>query len=326
MSKGVFVFICLLPTVFRPAVLRVAQQAKKVPRIGYLSGRLGVEAPEKVFQQGLRELGYIEGQSIIIEWRFARGKPDRLPEFAGELVRLKIDCIVTQGQRPTRAAKQATSTIPIVMANAGDPVRQGFVASLARPGGNITGLTSISVDLAGKRLELLKETFPKLWQVIVLLDAASPGNASYYRETEAAAGALGVKLQRREVRSPDDFESALRVEGKGRQEALIVRAAGLVNRHRARIINIAAKNRLPVMYTDPGFVLGGGLMSYSADLLDQYRRAAIYVDKILKGTKPADIPVEQPTKFELIINLKAAKQIGVTIPPNVLARADKVIK
>ncbi|MBI1993963.1 MAG: ABC transporter substrate-binding protein [Deltaproteobacteria bacterium] len=258
----------------------------------------------------MRELGYIEGQSIIIEWRFARGKPDRLPEFAGELVRLKIDCIVTQGQRPTRAAKQATSTIPIVMANAGDPVRQGFVASLARPGGNITGLTSISVDLAGKRLELLKETFPKLWQVIVLLDAASPGNASYYRETEAAAGALGVKLQRREVRSPDDFESALRVEGKGRQEALIVRAAGLVNRHRARIINIAAKNRLPVMYTDPGFVLGGGLMSYSADLLDQYRRAAIYVDKILKGTKPADIPVEQPTKFELIINLKTAKQRG----------------
>jgi putative tryptophan/tyrosine transport system substrate-binding protein len=303
-----------------------AQQTKKVPRIGYLSGRLGIESQEKAFQEGLRVLGYIEGQNLIMEWRFAKGKSERYPELAAELVRLKIDCMVTQGQRPTRAAKEATRTIPIVMANAGDPIQQGFIASLARPGGNITGLTAISADLAGKRLELLKETFPKVSRVGLVLDPASPGTARYLKETEASAPALRVTLHSLEVRSPDDLESVFRAKSKGRAEALIIRAAGLMNTYRARIVNLAAKNRLPVMYTDPEFVLAGGLMSYATDIPEQFRRAATYVDKILRGAKPADLPVEQPTKFELVVNLKTAEQIGLTMAPNVLTRADRVIR
>ena len=269
----------------------------------------------------------MEGKNIVIEWRYAEGKLDRLPALAAELVRLKVDVIVTAGPAATRAAKEATSTIPIVMAQDTDPVGNGFVASLARPGGNITGLSTLAPELSGKRLELLKEIVPKLSRVAVFGTSTSPGNAQVLKEMELAAGAFGVKLQYLDVLDPKDIETAFRAASKGRADAvlMLVRApSSLLTEH--RLSELAVKSRLPVIYSRPEFVEAGGLMSYGVNITDLDRRAATYVDKILKGAKPADLPVEQPTKFEFIINLKAAKQIGLTIPPNVLARADKVIK
>jgi putative ABC transport system substrate-binding protein len=280
----------------------------------------------KTFRQGLRELGYVEGKNINIEWRSAEGKLDRLPALAAELVGLKVAIIVMGGSGSTRAAKEATSTIPIVMAQDTDPVANGFVASLARPGGNITGLSTLAPELGGKRLELLKETIPKLSRVAVFGTSTFPGNAPQLREVELAAGALKVKLQYLDVLDPKDIETAFRAAGKGRAEAVLTLSSGVLTSQRTQIADLAVKSRLPAIYPDPLFVETGGLMTYGVSITDLDRRAATYVDKILKGRTPADLPVEQPMKFEFIINLIAAKQIGLTIPPNVLVRANEVIR
>jgi putative tryptophan/tyrosine transport system substrate-binding protein len=305
-----------------------AQQPTKAPHIGYLSLRSGIEPREEAFLKGLRELGYIEGQNLVIDWRFAKGREDRLPELASELVQLKVDVIIAAGAQASQVVKRATTTIPIVIGQVGSPIQQGLVASLARPGGNITGFSNINPDLAGKRLELLKETVPKASRVVFLFDPRNPGTVLALRETEAAAPAFGVRLQSVEVRRPDDLENGFQAARKGRAEAVIVQASGVLitGRDRTRIADLAVKALLPTMHVEQAFVLAGGLMSYGTDVPEQFRRAAVYVDKILKGTKPADLPVEQPMKFELVINLKTAKQIGLTIPPNVLARADRVIR
>jgi putative tryptophan/tyrosine transport system substrate-binding protein len=305
-----------------------AQQLKEVPRVAYLAaGTASSQASQlEEFRQGLRELRYIEGKNIIIEPRYAEGKLDRLSALAAELVGLKVDVIVTAGPTATRPAKEATTKIPIVMAFDSDPVGSGFVASLAHPGGNITGLSSISAELNGKRLELLKETVPRLSRVAVLGTSTNPGNAQALKETELAAGAFGVKIQYLDVKDPKDIETAFRAARKERADALLVLNSPIFPSHRTQMTEFAVKNRLPVISFSPAFVDGGGLMSYGVRTADLFRRAAVYVDKILKGTKPADLPVEQPTKFEFVINLKAAKQIGLTIPPNVLARADRVIR
>jgi putative ABC transport system substrate-binding protein len=303
-----------------------AQQPTKIPRIGFL-GSVSSSPRIGAFRQGLRELGYVEGKNIIIEWRHHEGKLDRLPALAAELVRLKVDIIITAGAPATRAAKEATVTIPIVMMQAGDPVGSGFVASLARPGGNITGLSILAPELSGKRLELLKEVVPKLSRVAVFGTSTTPDNAQSLKEAELAAGALKVQLQYLDVLSLKDIETAFRAASKGRAEAVLYLVAGGIAAGRlTEIAELAVKSRLPVIYSGQGYVEAGGLMSYSVSQNDLDRRVATYVDKILKGTKPADLPVEQPTKFEMIINLKAAKQIGLTIPPNVLVRADRVIK
>ncbi|MGE5817417.1 MAG: ABC transporter substrate-binding protein [Deltaproteobacteria bacterium] len=303
-------------------------QQLKVPRIGYLTGSSvsAITDRTEAFRQGLRELGYVDGKNIVIEWKSAEGKVDRLPALAAELVRLKVDIIVTTGASPTRAAKEATNTIPIVMAQDIDPVGSGFVASLARPGGNITGLSSLSVDISGKRLELLKEIIPKLFHVAILGTSTVPGTAQAFREMERAAGLFGVKLQFLDILGPKDIEAAFRTAGKERADAVLLLQSFVLNSQRKQIAILAIKSRLPAIYYAPEWVEDGGLMSYGVSFTDLNRRAATYVDMILKGTKPADLPIEQPTKFELVINLKTAKQIGLTIPPNVLARADKVIK
>ncbi|OGQ74803.1 MAG: hypothetical protein A3G94_07955 [Deltaproteobacteria bacterium RIFCSPLOWO2_12_FULL_60_16] len=304
-----------------------AQQPKKVPRIGYLTGGSPSSGYYEAFRQGLRELGYAEGKNIIIEFYFAEGKLDRLPSLAAELVRLKVDVIVTAGPIGNRAAKEATVTIPIVMAQDGDPVGSGFIASLARPGGNITGLSTLAPEISGKQLELLKEIVTRLSRVAVLGTSTRPGTAQQLRETELAAGAFGVKLQSLDILSPKHFETAFQAAVKERAEAVLVRVSGpILFPHRTEVAALAVKSRLPVMYERAEEVEAGGLVSYGVNVPDLYRRGAIYVDKILKGAKPADLPVEQPTKFEFVVNLKAAKQIGVTIPPNVLARADRVIR
>jgi putative ABC transport system substrate-binding protein len=305
-----------------------AQQPKKIPRIGLLSyNSASLQAPRvKTFREGLRDLGYIEGQSIIVESRYADGKPERLSTLAAELVHLKVDVIVTLGNDATRPAKAATSTIPIVMTQDNDPVASGFVASLARPGGNITGLTTLSPELSGKRLELLREVAPKVSLVAVILDPTSSGTAITFKETEVAAHALRVKLQPFEVSKPEDFDGAFQKMTQGRVGAFMNLGTPLFNRHRKRIVDFAAKSKLPAIYHRREFVEEGGLMSYDTSQSDRDRRAAYFVDKILKGAKPADLPVEQPMKFEFIVNLKAAKQIGLTIPPNVLVRADRVIR
>jgi len=305
-----------------------AQQQPKIPRIGFLTNNssTGLAAADEAFRQGLRALGHVEGKSLVIEYRYGEGKVGRLAEMAAELVRLKVDVIVTGGPTATRAAKEATSTIPIVMATDPDPVANGFVASLARPGGNITGLATLSPELSGKRLELLKEILPKLSRVAVLRTSTTPGTAQELKEAELAAGAFGVKLQYLDVRDPKDIETAFRAAGKGRADSVLVLTSPVINPYRKEIAELAVKSRLPAIYNSPEFVEAGGLVSYAANSNDSFRRAATYVDKILKGAKPADLPVEQPKKFELIINLKAAKQIGLTIPPNVLARADRVIQ
>jgi ABC-type uncharacterized transport system substrate-binding protein len=305
-----------------------AQQPTKVPRIGYLSAGSpsSGSARQEAFRQGLGELGYVEGKNIAIEYRYAEGKVDRLPALAAELVRLKVDIIVTAAGSPTGAAKEATATIPIVMANDGDPVESGFIVSLARPGGNITGLANFNPELSGKRLELLKEIIPKLSRVAVLGTSTISGQTQTLKEVELAAKASGMKLQYLDVLSPKDFETAFRAASKGRADAVLVLSGPVVNSHRTQIVDLAVKNRLPAIYPNSLWMEAGGLMTYGASRTDLDRRAAAYVDKILKGAKPADLPVEQPQKFEFIINLKAAKQIGLTIPPNVLARADRVIK
>jgi putative ABC transport system substrate-binding protein len=306
-----------------------AQQSAKVPRIGYLTGAtpVGQAARVEAFRQGLRELGYVEGKNIVIEYRYGEEKPHRLPALATELVRLKVDVIVTGGSGLTRAAKNATNTIPIIMAQDTDPVANGFVASLARPGGNITGLSNLAPEISGKRLELLKEIVPKLSRVAVLgTSFTNPSDAQQLREIERAAEAFKVQLQHLAVLSPKDIETAFRGATKGRADAVLVQQGSIFNSHRTQIVKLAVKSRLPAIYSHSQYVVDGGLMTYGASLPDLDRRAATYVDKILKGSKPADLPVEQPTKFELVINLKAAKQIGLTIPPNVLARADKVIR
>jgi putative ABC transport system substrate-binding protein len=305
-----------------------AQQPKKVPRIGYLSGTSYSVNSARVdaFRQGLRELGYVEGKSIVIEWRYAEGKIDRLPALAAELVRLKVDVIVASAPPPTRSAKQATATIPIVMAYDDDPVGSGFVASLARPGGNVTGLATLAPELSGKQLELLKEIVPKLSRVAVLGSATRPGSPQALREINLAADAAGVQLQYLEIQAPKDVETAFRAASRERADAVLVLSNQVLISQRRVVVDLAVKNRLPTIYSRPEYVEDGGLMSYTTSFTDLSRRAATYVDRILKGAKPADLPVEQPKKFELIVNLKAAKQIGLTIPPNVLAQADKVIR
>ena len=305
-----------------------AQQAPKVPRVGYLTPSTSVNRSyTEAFRQGLRDLGYVEGKNLVIEWRSNEGKLDRNPALAAELVRLKVDVIVAVGSAEIRAAKEATAAIPIVMVRGGDPIGSGYVASLARPGGNITGLALLRPELSGKRLELLKEIVPKLSRVAVFASSGSADYALVLKEIELATGPLGVKLQSLNIVSPKDFETAFRDAAKGRADAVLFRVPGpILSPRRTEIAALAVKSRLPVIYESAQEVDAGGLMSYGVNSSDLYRRAATYVDKILKGTKPADLPVEQPTKFEFIINLKAAKQIGLTIPPNVLARADRVIK
>jgi putative ABC transport system substrate-binding protein len=328
MSKRTFVFA--LGAIFLTLSLpSEAQQPTKIPRIGHLIATSPSASPARIeaFRQGLRELRYVEGKNIIIEWRYAEGKLDRLPALAAELVGLNVDVIVSAGPPDTRAAKQATGTIPIVMTQDADPVGSGFVASLARPGGNITGLSTLAPELSGKRLELLKEIVPKLSRVAVFGTSTQPGNAQSLEEVELVAKAFGVKLQYLDVLSPKDIEPAFRAATKGRPDAVLMLLPGRVAAgHQTEIAELAVKNRLPAMYHRADFVEAGGLMTYGVNIEDLDRRAATYVDKILKGAKPADLPVEQPKKFEFIINLKAAKQIGLTIPPNVLVRADKVIK
>jgi putative tryptophan/tyrosine transport system substrate-binding protein len=306
-----------------------AQQANRVPRIGWLvtgvpsSSALSLEA----FRQGLRDFSYIEGKNIQIESRYAEGKLDRLPSLVAELVQLKVDVLVSGVYLAIRAAKQATYTIPIVMVIVVDPVATGLIDSLARPGGNITGLTRITRDLSGKRLELLKEAVPGISRVGVLWNADNSSAALAFKEYEAAASALKIQLQSLEVRGPNpDLEGAFQAAAKGRASALITVRDAVLNRYAKRIADLAIKNRLSSMSEGSEYVESGGLMSYATNDVDQYRRVAYYVDKILKGAKPADLPVEQPTKFELVINLKTAKQIGVEIPPEVLARANRLIK
>ena len=325
------ILCCLLLTVFLFTVFSVeAQEPKKVTRIGYLSNSnpANESVRSEAIRLALRELGHVEGQNIAIEYRYGEGKRDRDLELAAELVRLKVDVIVVAGGASwVRAAKNATKTIPIVMVGSGDdPVEAGLIESLARPGGNVTGLTNLSPELGGKRLELLKEAIPKLVRVAVLYDPALPSNVVQVKEIlPVAARALGLTLQAWEVRAADGFEKVFAALSKERPDGLYVGLGALLRANQKRIVGFALKSGLPSM-GGREFVQAGGLMSYGADLADSYRRVAYYIDRILKGTKPADLPVEQPTKIELVINLKTAKQIGVTIPQKVLARADKVIK
>jgi putative ABC transport system substrate-binding protein len=303
-----------------------AQPPAKVPRIGFLAPGPVSERVHyfEAFRQGLRNLGYVEGQNVVIEARSAEGKRDQLPALASELVSLKVDVIVTSTTPAIQAAKQATGTIPLVTISA-DPVATGLVASLARPGGNITGLSLVGPEISGKQLELVKETLPKVKRVAFVWDPANRALTLRFKEAEIAARTLGLQIESLEVRTPNELESALESATSKRAGALIVPPV-IAGAYRRQIVDFAAKKRLPAMYEENESVERGGLMSYGANITDQFRRAATYVDKILKGTKPADLPVEQPTKFEFIINLKTAKQIGLTIPPNVLARADRVIK
>jgi putative tryptophan/tyrosine transport system substrate-binding protein len=303
-----------------------AQQTKRVPRIGFLAApsQSFFSARAEGFRQGLRNLGYIEGKNIVIEYRYADGNLRRLPELAEELVSLKVDVIVASGAG-CMAAKNATQTIPIVFVSVQDPVASGLVDSLAKPGGNVTGLSNLASELSGKRLELFKETVPKITRVAFLWSSAT-GKGVTEKQAQAAAKALGLQFQSLEIHDSKDFDAVFEAATKGRAHALLTSPSSFLNTHQARIIEFATKNRLPAMYGEPEFVDAGGLMSYTPNAADLFRRAATYVDKILKDRKPADLPIEQPTKFEFIINLKAAKQIGVTIPPNVLARADRVIK
>jgi putative tryptophan/tyrosine transport system substrate-binding protein len=311
------------------AAVAEAQLLTKVQRIGFLGATSlsGESARIEAFRQGLRELGYVEDKNLLIEYRWAEGKFDRLPALAAELARLKLDVIVTGGATSTRAAKKVTTAIPIVMAQVHDPVGAGFVASLARPGGNITGLSTLAPEISGKRLELLKEIIPRLSRVAVLgTSTDNPGNEQALRETEVAAAAFRVQVQYLDVPSSKDIETAFREATNARADTLLLLGSPVFQAHRRQIVELALKRRVPTMYPNPEFVGDGGLMNYGVNITDLHWRAATFVDKILKGAQPADLPVEQPTKFELVINLKTAKQIGLTIPPNVLARADRVIR
>ena len=326
MNKRIM-FLALWPLLFAPCFPAQAQQRAKVPKIGFLGARpaassIGLE----LFRQELRKLGYIEDKNIAFEYRSTDNKLDQLPTLADELVRLKVDVLVTPGTAEALTLKNATRTIPIVFFGGGDPVAAGLVDSLARPGGNITGFTSMGAVLAGKRLELLKETVPKLSRVALLWDPQDPSATQQWKESQLPARELGLQLDSMEVSSADKYESAFKEATKTRSAGLAVTSGALVLSNQKRITELATKNRLPAIYPRKDFVTSGGLLSYGDDRTEPYMRAAVFVDKILKGTKPADLPVEQPKKFELIISLKAAKQIGLTIPPNVLARADQVIR
>jgi ABC-type uncharacterized transport system substrate-binding protein len=305
-----------------------AQPTAKIPRIGLLStfSQSSIASRVEGFQQGLRELGYVEGKNIVLEWRSAEGNNDRMRALAAELVGLKVDVILSPGPSVTRVFKEATSTIPIVMAQDTDPVGSGFVASLARPGGNITGLSTLAPEMGGKQLDLLKEIVPKLSRVAVIGNSTVPGDAQAIRETVLAAGAYEIYLRYLDVPDPKDLETTFRIAAKGHADGLLVLGNPNLNLRRKQVVDLAVKHKLPATYTRPEYIDAGGLMYYGTSYPDLFRRAAYYVDKILKGAKPADLPVEQPTKFELVVNLKAAKQIGLTIPPKVLARADRVIK
>ncbi len=305
-----------------------AQQRGKVPRIGFLGAATPAAAAHLVdaFRQGLRDLGYVEGQNIATEYRWAEGRLERLPDLAADLVRLKVDVIFAPSPPSALAAKNATTAIPIVMALPGDPVGLGLVASLARPGGNITGMSNVSVELAPKQLQLLKQAVPKVSRVAILWNPANQSHAPSLREMEVAARSLGVQLQPLEARGPDSFDNAFAAITRERAGALLLLGDGMFLQHRTRILDLVAKSRLPAMYGLREFVDAGGLMSYSPSFTDLFRRAATHVDKILKGAKPADLPVEQPTKFELLINLKVARALGLTIPQSVLIRADQVIQ
>jgi len=329
MIRAIFVFICLLPTVFLPAGSE-AQQTRKVFRIGFLdnSTASGSAVLVDAFRQELSKLGWIEGKNIAIEYRFAEQKTEHLLELAAELVRLKVDVIVGTSPAPALAAKKATTTIPIVVTSAGDPVGAGLVASLARPGGNVTGFTALSPELNTKRLEILKDAMPKLARV-GLLRGSTTSVAVDRQLKEIRPAALALKLKLEEIETQPDFkglESAFQTAKQKQVGAIMTTAAPRFFAERKRIVELAGKYRLPAIYFQKEFVDEGGLMSYGVDYSDLYRRAAVYVDKILKGAKPADLPVQQATKFEFVINLKAANQIGLTIPPDVLARANKVIK
>jgi len=305
-----------------------AQQTKKVPRIGVLSSARPSPMPPLIeaFRQGLRELDYVEGKNILIEYRWAEGTDERYAPLAAELVGLVVDVIVTSGTQATIAAKHATSAIPIIVGGAGDLVGDGVVASLARPGGNVTGFTSIQPDLSAKRLEILKEALPELSRVAVLYHGGPGGDREELAETQTAAKRLGMRVQALQVLEPEQFQRAFASMTKERAQALIIFGGSFTNVHRHTLLDLAAKNRISSMGSSPLWVEAGALVSYGNDLLDQYRRAAGYVDKVLKGTKPADLPVQQPMKFELVVNLKTAKQLGVIVPPQVLARADRIIK
>jgi putative tryptophan/tyrosine transport system substrate-binding protein len=328
MKKAAVPSILVAVILLAVGVTAEAQQPARIHRIGILSPSSGsvLSARVEAFRQRLRELGYVEGKNIVIEYRYAEGKGERLPDLVAELVRLKVDIIVTTSPSATLAAKKASGTIPIVFAAANDPVGTGLVSSLAQPGGNITGLSLMVPDLDGKRLELLKEAFPKVARVAFLWAPGGSRRNSALTNMEAAAKALGLKLLSLEVRSLDDFEGAFARAKKERAQALITTIGGLIITQQRQVLDFAAKNRLPAMYPASEVVEAGGLMSYAPSYTDLWRRAADLVDKILKGTKPADMPVEQPTKFEFVVNLKTAKQIGLTIPQKVLERADNVIK
>ena len=328
MKKNIFGF-ALGAMLLALSVLAEAQQAtKKIPRVGFLSLNPVTVQKDRLeaFREALRKLGYVEGENINIEYRYADNKPARMPGLAAELVHLNVDVIVTTGSSATRPAKDATTAIPIVMMSDNDPVGSGFVTSLARPGGNITGLTNISGDLGDKRLELLKEIVPRLSRVAVFRDLTNVTEGIGVDEIEPTARVLKIQTQRFELAKVEDFDSQFQAIMKWRPGGLMIAGGPLMNEHRKRLIEFATKNKLPAMYNRDEFVEAGGLVSYAPSFIDLTRRAATYVDKILKGTKPSDIPVEQPMKFEFIINLKAANQIGLTIPPNVLVRADKVIR
>jgi putative ABC transport system substrate-binding protein len=327
MDKKIFCF-SLSAMLFALGSSAFAQQPAKLPRIGFVTAGSSstIAARIEALRQGLRDLGYIEDKNIIIEWRFGEGKVDRLPALVAELVRLKVDVLLSAGAAVTGPARNATRTIPIVMAQDTDPVGNGFVASLARPGGNITGLSSYSAELNGKRVELLKEIVPKLSRLAVVGQSTYPGNSQSLKETELAAEAMKLQLKYLDVLDPKDIDSAFREARKTRAGGVLVLQNNVLNSQRKQTADLAIKNRLPTIYYAAEFLDSGGLISYAASINDLYRRAATYVDKILKGASPADLPVEQPIKFEFIINLKAAKQIGLIVPPNVLARADRVIK
>jgi ABC-type uncharacterized transport system substrate-binding protein len=321
------IFTWLLITVLLSTASPVeSQQPRKMHRIGFLvaSSASFYSSRIEAFRQGLRELGYVEGKTISIEYRFADGRDDRLRELAAELVRLKVDIIVAAAG--ALAAKNATTTIPVVFAASGDPVARGIVGSLARPGGNVTGLSILAPELSGKRLELLKETFPKVIRVGFLWNPLGANGAIVWKETELASESLGLQPQSLEVSRLEDFDSAFGSATRRGIHALTTAPSPLINSQRARILEFVAKNRLPAIFPGPEVVDAGGLMSYSPDYSEMFHRAALFVHKILNGAKPGDFPVEQPTKFEFVINLKTAKQIGLTIPPNVLARADRVIR
>jgi len=329
MKKAGVLSILLVVVLVAVAVIAEAQQPKKIPRIGFVSGR-DPKTPDpriEAFRQGLWDFGYIEGKNILVEFRYFEGNVDRAPALVAELVQLKVDILVSANLVTSRAAKQATKTIPIIMVTNLDPVATGIVDSLARPGANITGFTTLARDLSGKRLELLMEAFPAISRAGVLWDTNAPGPAIAFKEYEAAARALKIQLQSLQVRDPNsDLDGAFKAAANARSDALIAIHSALIIRYSKRIADLAIKNRLPSISEGRDYAEAGALMSYAANAAETWRRAVVYVDKILKGAKPADLPVEQPMKFEFVINLKTAKQIGLTIPPNVLARADKVIR